>query len=74
MTISEIKNLSFEKAPFFFSPATLRFFGQTVSRFRVKKMPDGRHRISQKITDSRGSNMGHTIRYFNPVNNELELN
>ena len=50
----------------------MKFFGQTLKDFRVKKQDDGRY----KITAPSGSNWEHehtTVRFFNPENNELEL-
>ena len=72
MTIYEIKELTKETAPYFFSKDTMKFFGQTLKDFRVKKHDDGRY----KITAPSGSNWEHehtTVRFFNPENNELEL-
>jgi|TARA_R100000664_G_scaffold33185_1_gene49653 hypothetical protein len=72
MTIYEIKELTKETAPYFFSKDTMKFFGQTLKDFRVKKQDDGRY----KITAPSGSNWEHehtTVRFFNPENNELEL-
>lgn len=73
MTIHDIVALTKETSPYFFDPKTLKFFGQTVSGFRVKKMDNGRYRISQPMKDRFTKRvMGETVRYFNPVNNELE--
>jgi len=73
MTIQEIKRRSEEKSPYFFTPKTLKFFGQTMRSFKVKKCEDGRYLISAPMIDkTTGRNMGNTERYFNPVNNELE--
>jgi hypothetical protein len=77
MTIYQIKHATRETAPFFFEPKTLKFFGQTVSKFKVRKHPDGRYRISQPITDysrnPNGENMGETVRFYNPITHELDL-
>jgi hypothetical protein len=73
MTIYEIKEKTQVTAPYFFTTKTLKFFGQTMSGFRIKKQIDGRIRISQPMRDKfTGRNMGETVRYFNPENNELE--
>lgn len=75
MNIYVIAELSRQDAPYFFSRDSMRFFGQTMSGFRIKKMPDGRYRISQAMKDkSTGRIVGETVRYFNPENNKLELN
>jgi hypothetical protein len=73
MTIYEIKEKTAKTAPYFFTTKTLKFFGQTMSKFRIKKQADGRIKISQPMTDRcEGRIVGETIRYFNPVTNELE--
>lgn len=72
MTIQEIKIRTSETSPYFFSADTLKFFGQRLSSFKVKKQSDGRYKISAPIHDHRGTYMGETIRFFNPDNNNLE--
>jgi hypothetical protein len=75
MTIYEIKRRSEESAPYFFVPKTLKFFGQTMRSFSVRKQQDGRFKISAPMIDrSNGRNMGNTVRYFNPETNELDRN
>ena len=74
MTISEIKRRTQETSPYFFSKDTMRFFGQTMRSFTVKKQDDGRYMIQAPMRDSNGRHMGLTVRYFNPVNNQLENN
>ena len=69
MTIYEIKQLTKETEPYFFDRDTMRFFGQTLKDFSVKKQDDGRYRIFAKSY----SGGYDTVRYFNPENNELEL-
>lgn len=51
----------------------MKFFGQTMAKFKLKKMPDGRTRISQPMKDHTGKIMGQTIRYFNPETNDLDF-
>lgn len=60
-------------SPFFFSKDTLRFFGQTMEGFNVEFQGDGRYMISQKMTDSDGTDRGMTRRFYNPKNKKLEL-
>jgi hypothetical protein len=72
MNIYDIKRLTSETSPYFFSRDSLRFFNQTMRSFKVQKQPDGRYRISSPIIDKGGCDMGETVRYFNPINNELE--
>jgi hypothetical protein len=67
-TIYEIKRLTKEKAPYFFSKDTMKFFNQTLKDFKVENMKDGRFKIS---ADSFGEN--ETIRFFNPKTNDLEI-
>lgn len=73
MTIFQIKKRTRETSPYFFSPGTLRFFGQRMSSFMVQDLGDGKHRISAPIYNSRGVMMGETVRIFNEATNELEL-
>lgn len=75
MTISEIKSRTEQSSPYFFSPKTLRFFGQTMSKFRIKKQSDGRYYIYCPMVDRlTGRKVGMTERYFNPFTNTLEHN
>ena len=67
MTIYEIKRLTKETAPYFFSRDTMKFFNQTLKDFKVKKQIDGRYKITAK-----GRYNTTTKRFFNPKNNELE--
>jgi len=73
MTISEIKDRTEDTSPFFFNRDTLKFFGQTMSSFKVYKQDDGRYLITAPMKDrSTGKVMGQTERYFNPETNKLE--
>ena len=73
LTIYDIKRLTSETSPYFFTPKTLKFFGQTMRSFSVKKQEDGRYLITAPIVDRfTGRVAGQTKRYFNPINNELE--
>jgi len=71
MTIYEIKRLTKKTAPHFFSRDTMQFFGQTLKDFKVYKQRDGRFKIVAP-SGSDWSNDLQTIRFFNPLNNELE--
>ena len=73
MTIQEIKKLTEKTEPYFFAPNTMRFFGQSLSDFKVIKQSDNRYKIIAPSYDHLGNYMGDTIRYFNPKNNKLEL-
>lgn len=73
LTIYDIKYRTQETAPYFFVPKTLKFFGQTMRSFSVKKQADGRYYISAPMIDRfTGRNMGKTERWFNPITNELQ--
>ena len=73
MTIYDIKRLTAETSPYFFVTKTMKFFGQTMRSFSIKKMNDGRYYISAPMKDRfTGRTMGKTERYFNPATNELE--
>jgi hypothetical protein len=71
MTIYEIKRLTEKTAPYFFSRDTLKFFGQTMSSFKVYKLSDGRYLLTAPY--GKGKPKGETVRYFNPITNELEF-
>ena len=71
-SIYQIKELTLDSSPYFFTPKTLRFFNQTMRGFSVKKQPDGRVKISQPMRDNAGRIMGETVRFFNPVTNSLD--
>lgn len=73
MTIYEIKQRTQDTAPYFFVSKTLKFFGQTMRSFSVRKQADGRYIITAPMKDRfTGRNMGETKRYFNPNTNELQ--
>lgn len=71
MNIYQIAELTKETAPYFFSTDTMKFFRQTMSKWKIEKVGD-RWKISQNSRDADGRLMGVTIRFFNPKNNELE--
>ena len=75
MNIYEIKNRTQQTAPYFFSRDSMRFFGQTMRSFKVCKQQDGRFKITAPMIDrSTGRIVGETLRYFNPITNELQHN
>jgi len=76
LKIEEIKELTAQTAPNFFSPETLKFFGQTMYSFSLIKQDDGRYLISAPsywYINGKRTLMGITKRYFNPVTNQLDL-
>jgi len=72
MNIYDIKRLTSETSPHFFSRKTLKFFGQIMNDFRIKKQKDGRYKI-KAICRNAPVKPFYTVRYFNPENNKLEL-
>ena len=73
MTIYEIKKRTQETTPYYFTRQTLKFFGQTLKDFRVYKQLDGRYMLTAPIKNKHtGEVRGKTIRYFNPLTNELQ--
>ena len=72
LTIYDIKRLTAETAPYFFSRKTMQFFGQTLKDFKVYKQPDGRYLITTPCYMN-GKIIGHSERYFNPETNNLEF-
>lgn len=71
MTIYDIKRLTKETSPYYFTTKALKFFGQTMRSFKLKKQPDGRIHISAPIYMD-GKQRGYSERWFNPLTNELE--
>ena len=66
-TIYEIKRLTKETSPFFFTRDTMRFFNQRLKDFKVYPLEKGRFKITAP------SKYGNTtVRYFNPITNKLE--
>jgi len=75
MDIYDIKERTKETSPYFFDHKSMKFFGQTMKSFKIKKQDDGRYYISAPMIDRiNGRHMGMTERYFNPKTNELERN
>jgi len=72
LTIYDIKRLTEETSPYFFSRNTLKFFGQIMKDFKVIKQKDGRYQI-KAICKNAPIKPYYTIRYFNPFNNKLEI-
>ena len=67
LTIYDIKILSEDSSPYFFSRKTLHFFKQTVGSFKVNRWGNDKFYIYAR---SFGGNT--TERIFNPFTNELE--
>lgn len=51
-TIYEIKRMTFEKKPYFFDRNTMRFYGQRLSDFKVKRSPKGKIFIYARIPEA----------------------
>jgi hypothetical protein len=73
MTIYEIKERTQKTAPYYFDKKTLQFFGQTMRSFKVSKQEDGRYKISAPMKSYWDTPIGESVRFFNPLTNELEL-
>lgn len=71
LTIYDIKYLTMDTAPHFFTRSTLKFWGQTLKDFSVYKEKDGRFYIVAPQVIG-GRTVGYTERYFNPETNKLE--
>ena len=71
MTIYEIKKQTEETAPYFFSKETLKFFGQTMKSFKVKKLNEKEYLITAPSYSNRKL-MGQTQRIFNVDSKKLE--
>ncbi len=71
MNIYDIQN-KITNEPFFFSPDTMRFFGQTMADFEVELQEDGRYKISAPMKDTDGTYRGETVRFYNPITRKLE--
>jgi hypothetical protein len=56
---------------YFFTPDTMKYFGQTLKSFSVKKQEDGRFLVSALMHNRSGEYMGDTIRYFDLDTNKL---
>lgn len=67
LTISNIKYLSKEKAPYFFSRSTMKFFNQKMKDFSVTREGNDKFYICAKHP------FGNTERIFNPFTRELEF-
>ena len=73
LTIYDIKELTRDTAPEFFTRETLKYFGQTMKDFKVTQIGD-KYRIASVCRNTEGVQTGReTIRIFNPKTNELEL-
>jgi len=72
LTIYDIKRLTAETAPCFFSRDNMRFAGQTLKDFKVYKQKDGKYLIIAE-SGKNWSEKHYTKRLFNPINNELEF-
>lgn len=65
-SISQIKELTKESAPYFFSSKTMKFFGQRMKDFKV-------YREGEMFRIYAPHKHGATERIFNPYTNELQF-
>jgi len=73
LTIYEIKRRTEETNPYFFSRKTMKFFGQTLRDFRIRREADGRYRIEAPTYRGPDKLNRPTVRYYNPSTNDLDL-
>ena len=73
MTIYEIKRRVQATGGNYFGRFEMKTFGQTLKDFKVYKRVDGRYLITAPMRNREGRVIGESERYFNPVNNKLEL-
>jgi hypothetical protein len=75
MDIYEIKRRTTKSAPYFFSPGTLKFFGQKMSDFKIHKIKKSGNILitapSYWDIGGRKTFMGKTKRLFNPKKNKF---
>ena len=50
----------------------IQFFGQKLTDFKVEEEADGRYRLWARCKNAPHKEPYFTVRYFNPLNNELE--
>ena len=73
LTIYEIKKRTEKTNPYFFSRAVMKFFGQTLKDFRIRRQTDGRYRIEAPTYRGPDKLNRPTIRYYSPSTNGLDL-
>ncbi len=74
LTIYDIKRLTIETSPYFFSRKTMKFFNQTLKDYSVYKHTQDNIEvflIVAPMIDFEGKQVGYTERFFNPINNTL---
>lgn len=72
LTIADIKRLTADTAPYFFTRETLKFFNQRMSDFKVSKDGD-LYYVWAPMRDHNGKQIGTTERWFNPSTNKLQM-
>lgn len=70
MTIYDIKRLTQDSQPYFFSRNTLKLFGQTLKDFKITKINETQYRISAPRLLN-GKRIGDTVRIFDTTVNDL---
>ena len=70
MTIYDIKRLTKESQPYFFSRKTLKLFGQTLRDFKVTKINETQYRIIAPLLLN-GKRIGDTVRIFDTTVNDF---
>ena len=59
-----IPRRTLKKAPYFFDRNSMKFFGQRMSDYKVKRSPKGKIFIFAPTYDARGNKMPYTFREF----------
>ena len=73
-TIYEIKRLTQKENSYYFTPATMIFFNQRLSDFKVKISPKGNIFIYAPITEKEtGKLISFSIRLFDPKDQTLNI-
>jgi len=57
----------------FFDRDSMKFFGQTLKSFKVRKLDDSRFHISAPMRDRSGQHMGTSERVYDFTTHKLEL-
>lgn len=73
MTIYEIKKRTLTSSPCYFDRKTMKFFGQTLKSFSVRKYDSNTYIISAPMYDNDHNFMGNSERLFNIETDNLEF-
>ena len=71
LSIAEIKRRTAKTEPLFFSPRNMKFFGQKMSDYQVKKLSNGTYLLKAPVRDKSGKKIFVAKTIFNPRGNTL---